>query len=53
MNFLDDCRMKAKNLKKTWIRNGEFLIFELVSNMYKSYFPVSRRGKNRGGRCRG
>ena len=24
----------------------------LVKNMYKLYLPVSRRGKNRGGRCR-
>ena len=27
VNFSDDRWMKAKILKKTWIKNGEFLIF--------------------------
>ena len=52
VNFSDDRWMKAKILKKTWIKNGEFLMFELISNMYNSYLPVSRRGRNRGGKCR-
>ena len=33
----------------------EWLVFNLnllVKNMYELYLPVSRRGKNRGGRCR-
>ena len=32
--FVGDCRMKAKNLKKTWIKNGEFLILYSVSNIH-------------------
>ena len=32
--FVGDRRMKAKNLKKTWIKNGEFFIFQLVSNIH-------------------
>ena len=34
----------------------EWLVFYfkfIVKNMYKLYLPVSRRGKNRGGRRRG
>ena len=51
--FVGDRRMKAKNLKKSWIKYGEFFNI-LISWLYSfnSYLPVSRRGKIRGGRCR-
>ena len=48
MVFVGDRWMKAKNLKKTWIKNGWFFIFQLVSNILNSYLPVSRRGKTVG-----
>ena len=44
--------MKTKNLNKTWIRMVS-IYFKFISEEYnKLYLPVSRRGKNRGGRCR-
>ena len=53
MFFADDRGMKTKNLNKTWIRMVSFY-FKFISEKYnKLYLPVSRRGKNRGGRCRG
>ena len=36
-------------MSKEWL---VFILNLLVKNMYKFYLPVSRRGKNRGGRCR-
>ena len=37
-------------MDKEWLVSNSIL---LVNNMYNSYLPVSRRGRNRGGRCRG
>ena len=36
-------------MSKDWL---VFILNLLVKKMYKFYLPVSRRGKNRGGRCR-